>query len=43
MIVAVLQILLLIPVVIILLVGIGAAVCYAAAHVRNTFKKENWR
>jgi ABC-type polysaccharide/polyol phosphate export permease len=43
MIVAVLQILLLIPVVIIMLVGIGAAVCYAADHVRDTIKKEKWR
>ena len=43
MIVAVLQILLLIPVIIIVLVGIGAAVCYAADHVRNTLKKDNWR
>ncbi len=43
MIVAVLQILLLIPVVIIMLVGIGAAVCYAADYVRNTIKNEKWR
>ena len=43
MIVAILQILLLIPVVIILLVGLGAAVCYAADHVRDTIKKDHWR
>lgn len=43
MIVAILQTLLIIPVVIILLVGIGAAACYAADYVRDTIKNEKWR
>jgi len=43
MIVAVLQVLIMVPVIIIVLVGLGAAVCYAADHVRNTIKKDYWR
>jgi len=43
MMVAVLQILMIIPCLIIVLVGLGAAVCYAADHVRNTIKKDHWR
>jgi hypothetical protein len=43
MIVAVLQVLIMVPVIIIVLVGLGAAVCYAADHVRNTIKKDHWR
>jgi len=43
MMVAVLQILMMIPVIIIVLVGLGAVACIAADHVRSTIKKDQWR